>query len=72
MCIDRMDQDFPGGTVDEGPPANAGDTGLILAPGRFHMLRSTQACLPQLLNMCSRARRPQLLKPAHLQPVVLN
>ena len=30
--------DFPGGPVVKNPPANAGDTGLIPCPGRFHML----------------------------------
>ena len=29
--------DFPGGTVDKSPPANAGDSGLIPDLGRFHM-----------------------------------
>ena len=29
--------DVPGGTVDRNLPANAGDTGLIPGPGRFHM-----------------------------------
>ena len=33
-------QDFPGGTVDKNPPANAGDEGLSPGPGRFHMPRS--------------------------------
>ena len=28
--------DFPGGTVDKNPCANAGDMGLIPGPGRFH------------------------------------
>ena len=32
--------DFPGGTVDTNPPANAGDTGSIPSPGRVHMLWS--------------------------------
>ena len=32
--------DFPGGTVVKNLPANAGDTGSIPGPGRFHMLRS--------------------------------
>ena len=31
---------FPGGIVDENRLCNAGDTGLIPAPGRFHMLWS--------------------------------
>ena len=29
--------DFPGGTVDKNPPANAEDMGGIPDPGRFHM-----------------------------------
>ena len=32
--------DFPGGTVVENPPANAGDMGSIPGPGRSHMPRS--------------------------------
>ena len=32
--------DFPGGAVVKNPPANAGDMGLILGPGRSHMPRS--------------------------------
>ena len=31
---------FLGGTVDRNPPANAGDTGLIPGPGKFHKLQS--------------------------------
>ena len=31
---------FPGGSVVKNPPANAGDTGLIPGPGRFHKLWS--------------------------------
>ena len=39
--IYRMDkQDFPGGIVVKNPPANAGDTGSIPAPGRSHMPQS--------------------------------
>ena len=30
--------DFPGGAVVRNPPANAGDTGSIPGPGRYHML----------------------------------
>ena len=40
-------------------PANAGDTGSILGPGRFHILRSSYAHEPQL-------------KPVHLEPVLHN
>ena len=35
-----MGRDFPGGTVVKNPPASAGDSGLILGPGRSHMLQS--------------------------------
>ena len=31
---------FLGGTVDKNLPANAGDMGSIVRPGRFHMPRS--------------------------------
>ena len=41
--------DVPGGTVDKNPPANAGDTGSIPGPGRFHMLQGNYAHVPQLL-----------------------
>ena len=30
----------PGGLVVQNPPASAGDTGLILGPGRSHMSQS--------------------------------
>ena len=32
--------DFPGGVVNESPPANAGDMSLVPGPGRFHMPQS--------------------------------
>ena len=32
----KMEEDFPGSTVDENPPVNAGDMGLIPGPGRSH------------------------------------
>ena len=32
---------FPGGPVVKNPLANAGDTGLIPAPGRAHVLRGS-------------------------------
>jgi len=45
------------------PPANAGDMGLILDPGRSHMLQTNEARAPQLLGLCPRACEPQLLSP---------
>ena len=58
---------FPGGAVVKNPPASAGDTGPIPSPGRSHMPRA-----PQLLSLRSGAREPQLLKPAHLEPMLHN
>ena len=34
-------RDFPGGAVVKNLPANAGDTGSIPGPERFHMPRSS-------------------------------
>ena len=45
------------------PAANAGDMGSSFGPGRSHMLRSKEACAPQLLGLRSRACEPQLLSP---------
>ena len=45
------------------PPANAGDAGLIPGLGRFHMMWSGWARVPELLSLCSRACEPQLLSP---------
>ena len=33
-------RDFPGGAVVKNPPANSGDMGSSLGPGRSHMPRS--------------------------------
>ena len=54
---------FPGGTVVKSPPANAGDTGSSPGSGRSHIPQSSWARVPQLLSLCSGARRPQLLSP---------
>ena len=35
-----MIEGFPGGTVVKNPPANTGDMGSSLGPGRSHMPRS--------------------------------
>ena len=40
--------DFPGGTVEKNPPANAGDMGSIPGWGRFPMPQGSQAPAPQL------------------------
>ena len=37
MMFKISDRDFSGGTVVKNPPANAGDMGSSLGPGRSHM-----------------------------------
>ena len=66
----KLIRGFPGGAVVGSPPANAGDMGSGPGPGGSHMPWSGWACAPQLLSLCSRAREPQLLKSAHLEPVL--
>ena len=63
MSKGYMNKEFPGGPVVKDPLANVRDTGLIPGPGRFHMPQNNQACSPQLLSPCSRALKPQRLKP---------
>ena len=49
LLIIKMAQlGFPGGSVVENSPANAGDTGSMLDPGRSHMLWSNLVCVAQL------------------------
>ena len=55
-------QGFLGGSVVKNLPASAEDLSLIPDPGRFHMPWGNQACVPQLLHLCSRAYEPQLLR----------
>ena len=57
-------EDFPGGTWDKNPPANAGDTGSIFGPGRFHTPRGNWS-LPTKLTEAPvpRARALQQQKP---------
>ena len=57
------DWDFSDSTVDQNPPANAGDTSLVSGLGRFHMPRSNEACAPPLSSPSPRAWDPQLLSP---------
>ena len=49
VCSLKSTEDFPGGPVVKNPPADAGDMGSIPGPGRFHMPRGNQVCVPQLL-----------------------
>ena len=61
---------FPGGSAVKNLPANARDMGSIPGPGRTHMLQGNYTRAPQLLNLCSRAWKPQLLKPLSPEPVL--
>ena len=63
-------QGFPGGTVVENLPANAGDTGSSPGLGRSHMLRSSWAREPQLMSLrvwslCSSTREAAIVRPVH-------
>ena len=58
---------FPGGTVVENLPADAGDTGSSPGLGGSHMSRSDCACEPQLLSLriwslCSATREAAIVK----------
>ena len=58
---------FPGGTVVENPPANAGDTGSSPGLGRSHMSWSGWAHKPQLLSLriwslCSATREAAIVR----------
>ena len=60
--------DFPDGTVDKNPPANAGDTDSIPSPGRFHMLQGNWAQYTATAEPSGpRARAPQQKKPRQLE-----
>ena len=61
---------FPGGTVVESLPADAGDMGSSSGLGRSHMPRSNWAHEPQLLSLCvwslcSTGRGRDSERPAH-------
>ena len=72
---------FPGGSVVENPPANAGDTSSIPGSGRFHMLQSNYACALQqekplqweaCASQLDNNLRLPLLEKAHVQQWRLN
>ena len=61
---------FPGGAVVENLPANGGDTGSSPGLGRSHMLWSSWAREPQLLNLrfwslCSATREAAIVRGPH-------
>ena len=63
----KVIQGFPGGTVVESLPANAGDTGSSPGLGRSHMPQSDYAREPQLLSLrvwslCSATREATIVR----------
>ena len=66
----KKKEGFPGGTVVENLPANAGDTGSSPDLGRSHMPRSGWAREPQLLSLrvwslCSATREAAIVRGPH-------
>ena len=53
--------DFPCGSVDRNPPANAGGTCWIPCLGGYHMPQGNLAHVSQLLSLCSGSPELQLL-----------
>ena len=66
---DKQNWGFPGGSV-KNPPVNAGDTAPTPDPGRKHTPRSSKDHVPQLLSLCWRNQKPQLLSPQAPEPVL--
>ena len=65
-----MNRGFPGGTVVENLPANAGNTGSSPGLGGSHMPQSSWAREPQLLslrvwNLCSATREAAIVRGLH-------
>ena len=50
ICLFLKVGDFPGGVMNNGPPASAGDMCLIPGLGRFHMPWAVKVQGPQLLS----------------------
>ena len=57
----EYEQDFPGGTVDKNPPANAGDTGQSLVQEDSACCRATKPVRHNYWHACSGACEPLLM-----------
>ena len=67
MVFKNLIEGFPGGTVVESLPVNAGDTGSSPGLGRSHMPQSDWAREPQLLSLrvwslCSATREAAIVR----------
>ena len=65
--LQKQKQGFPGGSVVDSPPANAGDAGSSPGLGGSHMPRSNSAREPQLLSLrvwslCSATREATMVR----------
>lgn len=58
--------------MDKNSAVSAEDMDLDPSLERSHMLRSNETSAPQLLSLCSRAHKGQLLKPVLLEPTLSN
>ena len=68
FSLKKKFQGSPRCSVVKNSPATVGGMGLIPGLGRFHMSRSSEARVPQLLILCSRAQETQLLSPHTATP----
>ena len=55
-------------TVVKNLLCNAKDRGSVPGQGRSHMPRGNWDHVPQLLSLCSRAWKPQLMSPCAVKP----
>ena len=63
LCLRSPAWGFSAGRVVANPPANAGGKYAIPGSRRSHMPPGNKAHVPQLLSLCSRARKSHLLSP---------
>ena len=62
LTVKELIEGFPGVTVVENLPANAGDTGSSPGLGGSHMPWSNKAREPQLLSLCSATREAAIVR----------
>ena len=53
--VKNLGRGFPVGLVVKNPACNAGNTSLILGPGRSRMAQGSEAHAPQSLSSCAAA-----------------
>ena len=66
LSLEIISEDFPDGTVDRNPPANAGNTASIPDLGRPHTPRAPKLCVPVAMSLraaATEARGPRACAP---------